>query len=235
MTSRRKPANTALTERELTELPVELTERAFENERTENAIEISTRFLRERETRLDRQTLRLAQALIQAGFKVTDPRLAIIEEIVGFNREFEVNELIERLMRRSGAKPGVASVFRTVKLLGELGLLQRMHTGDGCHRYSLIRGHNHQVICRCCGRAVEFQGCDFSQLTEFLENQTGFKLEGHWMEFFGLCNECRTAAVETSGTAGLPVAPLVPHQHHPATDDERPVPLNVSAVSQNPS
>ncbi len=49
--------------------------------------EVSTRFLRDRENRLDRQTLRVAQALIEAGFKVTDPRLAIIEEIVGFRHE----------------------------------------------------------------------------------------------------------------------------------------------------
>src|SRR5438128_2364370 len=88
----------------------------------DNSQEVSTRFLRDRENRLDRQTLRLAQDLIEAGFKVTDPRLTIIEEIVSFRHEFEVTDLAERIERRPGFKPGIASVFRTVKLLSELGL-----------------------------------------------------------------------------------------------------------------
>lgn len=197
--------------------------------------EVSTRFLRDRENRLDRQTLRLAQALIEAGFKVTDPRLTIIEEIVAFRHDFEVTDLAEHLEKRPGFKPGIASVFRTVKLLTELGLLQRVHTSDGCHRYELIRGHNHQLVCRCCDRTIEFEGCDFSELTGFLEKQTGFKLEGHWMEFFGLCPTCREAALPNTQKLGLPVSPLVPHEHaQKAETDERPTRLNVSTISQNP-
>lgn len=197
--------------------------------------EVSTRFLRDRENRLDRQTLRLAQALIEAGFKVTDPRLAIIEEIVGFRHDFEVPELAEHIEQRPGFKPGIASVFRTVKLLTELGLLQRVHSSDGCHRYELIRGHNHQVTCRCCDRTIEFEGCDFTELTGFLEKQTGFKLEGHWMEFFGLCPTCREAALPAVPKSGLAVLPLTPHEHTKNTEIEEPATrLNVSSISQNP-
>lgn len=201
----------------------------------DNSQEISTRFLRGRENRLDRQTLRLAQALIEAGFKVTDPRLTIIEEIVNFRHGFEINELAENIEKRPDPRPGVASVFRTVKLLTELGLLQRVHTGDGCHRYELIQGHNHQVVCRCCDRTIEFEGCDFTELTAFLEKQTGFKLEGHWMEFFGLCQNCREAAIPTPPKLGLPVSPLGPHDHAKPDDSEnQPARVNVSAISQNP-
>ncbi|MBN9390291.1 MAG: transcriptional repressor [Chloroflexi bacterium] len=197
--------------------------------------EISTRFLRDRENQLDRQTLRLAQALIEAGFKVTDPRLTIIEEIVNFRHGFEITDLTEKIENRPGTKPGVASVFRTVKLLTELGLLQRVHTSDGCHRYELIHGHNHQVVCRCCDQTIEFEGCDFTELTAFLEKQTGFKLEGHWMEFFGLCPNCREAAIPTPPKLGLPVSPLSPHDHTKTNKTtEQPARLNVSGISQKP-
>jgi Fur family ferric uptake transcriptional regulator len=197
--------------------------------------EISTRFLRDRENQLDRQTLRLAQALIEAGFKVTDPRLTIIEEIVNFRHGFEITDLTEKIENRPGPKPGVASVFRTVKLLTELGLLQRVHASDGCHRYELIHGHNHQVVCRCCEQTIEFEGCDFTELTAFLEKQTGFKLEGHWMEFFGLCPNCRGAAIPTPQKLGLPVSPLGPHDHTKTEQPtEQPARLNVSGISQNP-
>ncbi|HEX2913638.1 MAG TPA: Fur family transcriptional regulator [Chloroflexia bacterium] len=193
-------------------------------------LEISTRFLREREKQLDPQTLRLAQALVKAGFKVTEPRLAIIEEIVQYDHEFEINELVERLERYSGNKPGVASVFRTVKLLAEIGLLQRVHTGDGCHRYGLVRGHNHQIVCRCCDRTIDFGGCDFSALTEFLEKQSGYKLEGHWIEFFGLCPDCREATIDSKNSPDLPLKPLAPHSHTFQDEQARPAPLNVKPI-----
>lgn len=216
-------------------------------ENNEELANLTTRFLRERENRLDRQTLRLAQTLIGAGFKVTEPRLAVLEEIVRIGREFEIHELNERLEKRPDANLGIASIFRTIKLLTELGLLQRVHTthstGDSCqkhkhsysHKYRLVSGHNHQVICRCCNRTVEFHGCDFGDLTAFLEKQTGFRLEGHSLEFFGLCSDCREAALEKPQMVGiLPIVPLAPHEHAGLESQEKPESLDVREVSQIP-
>ena len=235
MSLQRKKNETAPKTVELTQVALPQKGEIEELEPEEN---LTTRFLQKREAQLDRRTLQVAQALIKAGFKVTDPRLAVIEEIVEFNREFEITELAQRLEARADFKPGIASVFRAVKLFTELGLLQRVHSADGCHRYGLVRGHNHQVICRCCERTVEFEGCDFQELTGFLEQQTGFQMEGHWIEFFGLCGECRRATsdnstVEKVGNLNV-IKPLPPHEHHLANDLERSGPLSVRAVSQTP-
>ena len=142
-------------------------------EKETNAVALTTRFLKQHQHRLDRQVLQLAQALIRYGYKVTEPRLEIIEAITTFESGFTLNELLERLNERAQEKgnppPGVASAFRTVKLMTEeLDLLQRVHSGDGCHRYTLQRGHQHQIVCRCCERTVEFEGCDFEELTTTL-------------------------------------------------------------------
>ncbi len=219
-------------------LPDALEEKENEDS-AEAELELTTRFLKQRQDRLDRQVLKLAQALIRDGYKVTNPRLEIIEAITTFENSFNIDELAERVNERTKAKgspvPGIASVFRAVKLLTEeLGLLQRMHSGDGCHRYALQRGHQHQVICRCCERTIEFEGCDFGELTRFLEQKTGFQVEGHWMEFFGLCELCRQAQTEDT-LPGLKPTALLPHDHpHKAGDQPRPEPLDVSQVSQNP-
>src|SRR5690242_17280993 len=209
-----------------------------EKETTNEAeAELTTRFLKQRQHRLDRQVLKLAQALIQRGYKVTDPRLEILEAITTFDNGFNLNELLERVGEQAQLKgtppPGTASVFRAVKLLTEeLGLLQRVHSGDGCHRYALQRGHQHQVVCRCCERTIEFEGCDFGELTHFLEEKTGFRLEGHWMEFFGLCDVCRQAQPEGIGE-GTKTTILLPHEHpHAHEEGPRPEPLNVREVSQ---
>lgn len=199
--------------------------------------ELTTRFLKQRQHRLDRQVLKLAQALIQRGYKVTDPRLEILEAITTFDNGFNLNELLERVNAQASLKnstpPGVASVFRTVKLLTEeLDLLQRVHSGDGCHRYALQRGHQHQLVCRCCERTIEFEGCDFGELTRYLEEKTGYKLEGHWLEFYGLCSHCRQAQPESGQEAGK--APnLLPHQH-PAEDNGPREPVNVREILQSP-
>jgi Fe2+ or Zn2+ uptake regulation protein len=177
--------------------------------------------------------LQLAQTLIRHGYKVTEPRLEIIEAVTTFENGFTLNELLERLNERAQEKgnppPGVASAFRTVKLMTEeLELLQRVHSGDGCHRYTLQRGHQHQIICRCCERTVEFEGCDFEELTQFLEEKTGFSLEGHWLEFFGLCHHCRIA--QPGGqNEGVKASSLLPHEH-PHETKERSEPVNVSPV-----
>jgi len=203
------------------------------------AEELTTRFLKQRQDRLDRQVLKLAQTLIRHGYKVTDPRLDIIEAITTFENGFTIDELAERLNQRARAKsrpvPGIASVFRAVKLLTEeLGLLQRVHSGDGCHRYALQRGHQHQLVCRCCEQTIEFEGCDFGELTQFLQEKTGFLLEGHWMEFFGLCAVCREAQPEIF-TTGLKPAALLPHSHpEPVQESPRSEPLDVRQVSQSP-
>lgn len=209
-----------------------------ENEDSVEA-ELTTRFLKQRQDRLDREVLKLAQTLIRHGYKVTDPRLEIIEAITTFDNSFNIDELAERITERTRLKavqsPGIASVFRAVKLLTEeLGLLQRVHSGDGCHRYALQRGHQHQVVCRCCERTIEFEGCDFGELTRFLAEKTGFYLEGHWMEFFGLCSVCRQAQPE-GGDGGTKATILLPHDHpHNLEERPRPEPLNVREVSQNP-
>jgi Fur family ferric uptake transcriptional regulator len=220
--------------------PEELEDRESSESSKEAEASLTTRFLKQRQDRLDREVLKLAQSLIRHGYKVTNPRLEIIEAITTFENSFNIEELTERVNERAKIKntqpPGIASVFRSVKLLTEdLGLLQRMHSGDGCHRYALQRGHQHQVVCRCCEQTIEFEGCDFSELTHFLETKTGFKLEGHWMEFFGLCAVCREAQPENGGEPIRPQA-LRPHTHPEQIERQlRQEPLDVSQISQNPN
>ncbi len=210
-----------------------------DNEELGEIEELTTRFLKQRQDRLDRQVLKLAQTLIRNGYKVTDPRLEIIEAITTFDNGFNIEELAERINEQARAKgvqsPGIASIFRAVKLLTEeLGLLQRVHSGDGCHRYALQRGHQHQVVCRCCERTIEFEGCDFDELTRFLQVKTGFQLEGHWIEFFGLCQVCRQAQPNETIQRLKPNA-LLPHEHPtPAEEKLRVEPVDVRQVSQTP-
>jgi Fur family transcriptional regulator, ferric uptake regulator len=86
---------------------------------------------------------------------------------------------------------GQTTVYRTIRALQDMGLLKWVHDRSGEHRFVASRsGHSHMLICRSCSKAVECSDCDLSVLEKLIARQTGFAVEGHHLEFFGLCPEC---------------------------------------------
>jgi Fur family ferric uptake transcriptional regulator len=83
-------------------------------------------------------------------------------------------------------------VYRTLDVLAECGAVRRVHQSDGCHSYApASAGHAHHVICEKCQSVAEFAGCDLNELFRSVQRRTGYKIEGHWLELFGLCPNCR--------------------------------------------
>ncbi len=77
---------------------------------------------------------------------MTAPRPAVLEAATAHQGAFSVHELEQRLTAR-GESPGIASIFRTVRLLCDLNMLRRIHRLDERRRYSLGKGHSHDVVC----------------------------------------------------------------------------------------
>jgi Fe2+ or Zn2+ uptake regulation protein len=87
---------------------------------------------------------------------------------------------------------GLSTVYRTVALFEELGLLKRVHDAAGEHRYVAGRpGHFHPLVCRSCGTVVEFEACSMAQIEKQLARDTGFTIEGHELEVHGTCPKCQ--------------------------------------------
>ena len=92
---------------------------------------------------------------------------------------------------------GLVTVYRTLTLFSELGLIRRVHAGDGCHGY-VAAGmvHGHHLICSGCRQVVEFPGTeDLSALILAVERATGFRIQDHMLELHGLCPQCRRDAL----------------------------------------
>ena len=99
---------------------------------------------------------------------------------------------------------GQATVYRTIKTLHDLGFLRYTHDPDGEHRYLTSQpGHVHLLVCRGCGQAREVTDCDLSTLEKLLTAQTGFQVEGHHLEFFGLCAGCSVQPAPGMARTGL--------------------------------
>jgi Fur family ferric uptake transcriptional regulator len=152
-----------------------------------------TRLLKRRQATLAPEVVTLTEALVAAGYKVTEPRLAVLKAAVACDGAFTAVDL-EQWLAHAARSPGQVSIFRTLKLLTALGLLQRIHGVDECHRYTLCRGHAHRVVCTLCGRLVEFGDCGMDELAARVEQVTGFSIQGHLLEFFGRCPRCALPA-----------------------------------------
>lgn len=131
--------------------------------------------------------------LRSTGLRVTEPRKEVVQEIHSRQGTFTGEGLYEDL-KGSGSGVGRATVFRTIDVLVDLGILDRVHQPDGAHGYVLRGpGHRHHLVCSACGDVVEFQGCNVGELIDELAGQTNFRIEGHWLEIFGTCDRCQQA------------------------------------------
>ena len=99
-------------------------------------------------------------------------------------------ELRERLPR-----VGRATIYRSLKLLVEAGVLCRVLLEDGNLHYQLShRGHHHHLLCVDCGASQDLLGCDIEDLLREVSTAHEFQLSGHWLEVYGRCRSCSHAA-----------------------------------------
>ena len=129
--------------------------------------------------------------LSQAGYRITQPRRAVIGALLEDEGHHSPAEVHERAKTHCPTV-GLVTVYRTLELLADLGLVRRIHTDDGCHGYAnASHGHHHHLVCRQCGAAVEFEGCDLSALFEQIGRATGYCVDEHLLELVGLCPSCQ--------------------------------------------
>ena len=86
---------------------------------------------------------------------------------------------------------GFSTVYRTMKLLCEAGLVQERHFGDAETLYENVSGHHDHCICTACGKIIEFENEQIESLQETVAARFGFQLHSHKMELYGLCRDCR--------------------------------------------
>jgi Fe2+ or Zn2+ uptake regulation protein len=132
-----------------------------------------------------------AACLQENGYRLTAPRRAIVEIMADSWRPLSALELYD-LGRHRYPRLGLVTVYRTLEKLEQLGLIQRLHHPAGCHTFLPVQeGHTHLLICTACGRTVPFSGDDLSGLITETARRSGYLIQDHWLQFFGLCAECQ--------------------------------------------
>jgi Fur family ferric uptake transcriptional regulator len=136
--------------------------------------------------------MNLQQKLNQEGFRLTQPRQVVMEILKSTHKPLKPQEIYQQSLD-TGEDIGLVSVYRTLDLLLELGLARRLHGEDGCQGYVCASpGHHHHLVCRECGKAIEFNGAhDLTKFLDRIQRETGFIINGHLLQLQGLCPECQ--------------------------------------------
>jgi len=132
----------------------------------------------------------ILEQLSNQGFRVTLARRAIIRVLLEDSGHLSPEELMH-LAKQKHENVGLVTVYRTLDLLSELGYVRRVHSGQSCNGFAKVAlGHRHHLICRGCGRVVDFEGCDLSAMVTRVEQETGFVVDDHMLELLGMCATC---------------------------------------------
>ena len=136
----------------------------------------------------------IARAFRENGYKLTPQRRAVIAYLSRNREHLTPAELHARLVAENPGL-GLVTVYRTLEILGALGLICETHAGGACRSY-LVRdtaAHHHHLICSGCGRVEDFTDCQLDTFQKGLAARTGYTITGHLLEFTGLCRACRRA------------------------------------------
>jgi Fur family ferric uptake transcriptional regulator len=133
----------------------------------------------------------LAQKLRADGHKLTLPRRAILQALLAAVKPLSPAE-IQASGQAFCAELGLVTVYRTLEIMEDVGMVRPVHVADGCHGYVLATpGHTHHVVCERCHAVVEIVGCELGDFLDRVAARTGYTITGHWLEIAGICEECQ--------------------------------------------
>lgn len=137
----------------------------------------------------------IKEELKKSGYKLTVQRKAIIEVFAEKKAVHLSPEEIYDCVRDKYPNIGLATVYRTLQLFEELGILYKLNFDDGCSRYELNTGEeghqHHHLICLKCGSVQEVNIDLLESLESEIERTKEFKIVDHNLKFFGYCKDCK--------------------------------------------
>jgi Fur family transcriptional regulator, ferric uptake regulator len=136
--------------------------------------------------------------LKQHGLKVTTQRVAILEVLSSRPGKHLTAEEIYDYVKKKYPDIGIATVYRTIQMLSELSLIDKLNLDDGFVRYEISKKdkeeachHHHHLICLDCGNIYAFQDDLLETLENRIRDTMGFEVVDHEVKLYGHCKKCK--------------------------------------------
>jgi Fur family ferric uptake transcriptional regulator len=129
--------------------------------------------------------------LASHGYRMTQPRREVVQAVLTQTRPFTAEQLVQLLPEISRA-----TIYRTLEIMASVDILTRLLQSNGHPAYVVGEpGHRHHLICSNCGYVVAFTACPVEPVVTELGRSHDFAIQGHSLEIFGLCHNCRFAGI----------------------------------------
>lgn len=134
----------------------------------------------------------LEEHLRDKNLKHSEQRKEILRIFLNIDKHLTANELY-RIVQKKYPAIGFATIYRTLKLLCEVGLCRELKFEDGTTRFEHLYNHRHHdhLICTKCGKFVEIIESGIEELQEKIFKLYGFHPQRHRMELYGICKKCK--------------------------------------------
>lgn len=130
--------------------------------------------------------------LLTQALKATPERFAILDEIYATNFHFDADDILLR-MRKKKHQASRATIYRTLELLEQCGLIRKAKLGEtkAYYEHTYGRHHHEHMKCTSCGRVIEFESEEIEKLQDVICRQYNFKMTNHILHLFGICEDCQ--------------------------------------------
>ncbi len=124
--------------------------------------------------------------------KVTQPRKAVLAIMSHSKTPIDVGD-IKQALESQKIQIDQATIYRILKMFVEKELVKKVALQEGKTHFELAdRPHHHHVICQSCGTIRDVEECSIQNLEQVAEKTTGFSIQSHTLELYGICSSCNT-------------------------------------------
>jgi Fur family ferric uptake transcriptional regulator len=137
------------------------------------------------------ELVRFERFLRDRSLKLTEERRTLVAAIFGTEHHFDADQLHMQL-KQKGLDVSRATVYRTLDLMVQAGLVRKSSFGDMHAHYEAVRSgeHHDHLICLNCQKVIEFYRVDLEELQESICASHHFQALHHSHQIFGICAEC---------------------------------------------
>jgi Fur family peroxide stress response transcriptional regulator len=136
--------------------------------------------------------------LKDSGVRITPQRHAILEYLV-ISESHPTADEIYKALEHKFPNMSVATVYNNLRVFKKTGLVKELTYGDASSRFDFSTKPHYHIICKKCGKIVDFYYPGLNEVETLAAQVTGFKVNGHRLEVYGICPECQNKAAKDEG------------------------------------
>ncbi len=125
------------------------------------------------------------------NLKITDSRRALLKILSETIKPLDVEDM-KILLNKADISADQATIYRILKAFSEKNIVRKVSLYEGKTHYELTdRPHHHHIVCTSCGTIQDIEECGMEKMEREIETKTGFTVQSHSFELFGICSSCK--------------------------------------------